>query len=139
MAGKDIEDGTPGYDAYASPKPGAELQEGEDRPMRGASIPMLMLIALPRMAINMTWSAQWAALGPYLGTMLPKWAVQITQIIGPASGILVAPTIGVFSDRSTNSWGRRRPFLIIASIMSAICWTLMGFTREIGEALGDYG
>ncbi|KAI9996488.1 hypothetical protein PInf_014216 [Phytophthora infestans] len=45
----------------------------------------------------MAWSAQWAALGPYLGTMLPRFAVQLTQLIGPLSGILVAPTIGVLS------------------------------------------
>uniref|UniRef100_K3WAQ1 Major facilitator superfamily (MFS) profile domain-containing protein n=1 Tax=Globisporangium ultimum (strain ATCC 200006 / CBS 805.95 / DAOM BR144) TaxID=431595 RepID=K3WAQ1_GLOUD len=135
---KDAEAGAAGYEGFGSPKPG-QVQDDGAVPRRGASIPMLMLISLPRMAIQMTWSAQWAALGPYLGTMLPKWAVQLTQIIGPASGILVAPTTGVFSDRSTNSWGRRRPFLLIASIFSAICWTLMGWTREIGDALGDYG
>lgn len=136
---KDVETGAGGYDQFASPKPGGEIQENGDRPYRGASIPLLLAITIPRMAINMTWSAQWAALGPYLSTMLPNYAVQLTQIIGPSSGIIVAPTVGVFSDRSTNPWGRRRPFLAIASVMSAICWMLMGYTREIGDELGDYG
>lgn len=137
---KDVEAGTPGYDAYASPKvPGGELQEGDKAPRESASVLTLLLIAMPRMAIQMTWSAQWAALGPYLGTMLPNYAVQLTQVIGPATGIIAGPAVGVFSDRSTNPWGRRRPFLFVASITSVICWILMGYTRQIGEALGDYG
>jgi solute carrier family 45, member 1/2/4 len=103
----------------------------------GCSVPMLVLLSLPRMAINMAWAAQWAALGPYLGTLLPRFAVQLTQVIGPLSGILVAPTIGVLSDRSTNKWGRRRPFLLYGAVTSAACWVLMGYTRQIGEALGD--
>ncbi|GAB9477498.1 Sucrose transport protein sut1, partial [Globisporangium polare] len=143
MAGKDIEAGTPGYDAYASPGKvdgdHLDVQDGGKKTRESASILTLFLISMPRMAIQMTWAAQWAALGPYLGTMLPKYAVQLTQVIGPTTGILVAPAVGVFSDRSTNPWGRRRPFLLIASFTSVICWILMGFTREIGEALGDYG
>ncbi|GLE08638.1 hypothetical protein PINS_up019953 [Pythium insidiosum] len=143
MATKDVEAGTPAYEKYGSPKLDEDkdgVQEGGELVhTRGASIPMLLLISMPRMAINMAWAAQWAALGPYLGTMLPKFAVQLTQVIGPLSGILVGPTAGVLSDRSVNSWGRRRPFLIYAGIASVICWILMGYTRQMGEALGDYG
>lgn len=138
---KDIEAGTPNansYDAYASPKMDA-LDNGQPTPLRGASVLTLMMISMPRLAITMTWAAQFAAFGPYLGTMLPNFAVQLTQIIGPLCGILVGPTIGVISDRSTSRWGRRRPLLVGAAIGSVICWTLMGYTREIGEALGDYG
>jgi solute carrier family 45 protein 1/2/4 len=98
-----------------------------------------VLLALPRMAINMAWAAQWAALGPYLGTMLPKYAVQLTQVIGPLSGVLVAPTVGVLSDRCTSKWGRRRPYLLFGAVTSAICWLLMGYTTQFGEAMGDQG
>ncbi|TMW60097.1 hypothetical protein Poli38472_000139 [Pythium oligandrum] len=136
MSSKDIEAGTPAYEQFGSPKVDG-VQDGE--PRRGVSLGMLLLISMPRMVIQMAWSAQWAALGPYLGTMLPRFAVQLTQVIGPLSGILVAPTIGVLSDRSLNKWGRRRPFILYAGIASVICWILMGFTRQIGEACGDYG
>ncbi|KAG7397988.1 hypothetical protein PHYBOEH_011917 [Phytophthora boehmeriae] len=105
----------------------------------GASIPRLLLISMPRMAIRMAWAAQWAALGPYLGTILPKYAVQLTQIIGPVTGILVAPVVGVFSDRCTSKFGRRRPFLIYGAITTVFCWTAMGYTRQIGDVLGDTG
>jgi solute carrier family 45 protein 1/2/4 len=131
---KDMEVATPQYDEFGSPK-----IDGLEEPKERISFWMLLLVAMPRMAINMAWSAQWAALGPYLGTMLPKFAVQLTQIVGPTAGILVGPTIGVLSDRSLNQWGRRRPFLAIAGALSVVCWILMGYTREMGEALGDYG
>jgi solute carrier family 45 protein 1/2/4 len=135
---RDIETGTPNYEKVRSP--GISFKEShvqEDGEIKGCSIGMLVLLSLPRMAINMAWAAQWAALGPYLGTMLPKYAVQLTQIIGPLSGVLVAPTIGVLSDRCNSKWGRRRPYLAVGAITSAICWTLMGYTRQMGEALGD--
>lgn len=136
--------GTPKYDPVWSPvcKDSLIVVEEDFVPTenaRGCSIPMLVLLALPRMATNMAWAAQWAALGPYLGTMLPRYAVQLTQVIGPLSGILVAPTIGAMSDRSTNSWGRRRPYLLYGAITSSICWTMMGYTPQLGELLGDHG
>ncbi|CAI5703890.1 hypothetical protein KXD40_002546 [Peronospora effusa] len=115
------------------------VDSGESKHTIGCSVAMLVLLSLPRMATNMAWSAQWAALGPYLGTMLPRFAVQLTQLIGPLSGILVAPTIGVLSDRCTSKWGRRRPFLVYGAVTSAACWMLMGYARELGELLGDSG
>lgn len=143
-------DGTPTYDSVASPpvkdsvmlihgSSVHEVDDGTGSSTPGCSLAMLVLLSLPRMATNMAWAAQWAALGPYLGTMLPPYAVQLTQLIGPLSGILVAPTIGVLSDQSTNRWGRRRPLLLYGAVTSAICWTLMGYTRELGEVLGDRG
>ncbi|RLN02465.1 hypothetical protein BBJ28_00025689 [Nothophytophthora sp. Chile5] len=136
---KDLENGTPGYDVHSSPKPGTLQDAAEKPPLDHPSIWKLLAISIPRMAIQMAWSAQWAALGPYLSTMLPNFAVQLTQFIGPIVGVLVGPTIGVFSDRSTMKMGRRRPFLIFAAVASVICWIAMGYTREMGDALGDHG
>ncbi|RLN86028.1 hypothetical protein BBJ28_00015861 [Nothophytophthora sp. Chile5] len=135
---KDFERGISGYDSHASPKPGA-LQDGDKAPLAHPSLWLLLAISMPRMAIQMAWAAQWAALGPYLSTMLPRFAVQITQFIGPIAGVLVGPSVGVFSDRSTMAFGRRRPFLIVAGVLSVVCWIAMGYTREMGEALGDHG
>ncbi|POM62123.1 Glycoside-Pentoside-Hexuronide (GPH):Cation Symporter Family [Phytophthora palmivora] len=129
---KELESGS--YDMQESPKGGQERKS-----LVGASIPHLLLISMPRMAVRMAWAAQWAALGPYLGTMMPKYAVQLTQIIGPVTGIVVAPIVGAFSDQSTSKWGRRRPFLMYGAVTTAICWTAMGYTRQIGDALGDTG
>jgi solute carrier family 45 protein 1/2/4 len=136
---KDIEAGTPGYDLHASPKPGSVAAAVNEEPLAHPSIWLLLAVSMPRMAIQMAWSAQWAALGPYLSTMLSNSSVQLTQFIGPIVGVIVGPTIGVFSDRTTSRIGRRRPYLIVAGVLSVICWIAMGYTREIGEALGDSG
>ncbi|KAJ8571772.1 hypothetical protein ON010_g5062 [Phytophthora cinnamomi] len=125
-----------GYDSYNSPKPGS-VQGGDDK--RHPSLWLLLAISMPRMVIQMTWSAQWAALGPYLSTMLPRYAVQVTQFIGPTVGVIVGPSAGAFSDQCSMKMGRRRPFLIVAGALSIICWITMGYTRELGEALGDHG
>jgi solute carrier family 45, member 1/2/4 len=133
---KNTEVDSPVFDEYEL---GVDGVLGHEFRVRGASIPMLLLLSMPRMAIQAAWAAQWAALGPYLGTMLPKYAVQLTQVIGPLTGIIVSPMVGVLSDRSTNRWGRRRPFLLFAAIASVVCWIAMGYTRQMGELCGDYG
>lgn len=111
----------------------------EETPATGAPFWTLLVIAMPRMAIRMTWAAQWSALGPYLQTMLPRYAVQLTQLIGPLTGIIMGPIVGVYSDQNTSRFGRRRPFLVAAAVGGVVCLTLMGFTRDMGDALGDVG
>ncbi|KAG6946911.1 hypothetical protein JG688_00015772 [Phytophthora aleatoria] len=112
---------------------------GEGRQPQGASFWILLAVSMPRMAVNMAWAAQWAALSPYLSTMLPNYAVQLTSVIGPIVGIIFGPIVGVLSDRSTSRYGRRRPILVVMGILSVICWIAMSYTNEIGEALGDVG
>ncbi|KAG7387588.1 hypothetical protein PHYPSEUDO_013982 [Phytophthora pseudosyringae] len=121
-------------DGFKSPMP-----EEEELAPQGASFGELLVISMPRMAIRMAWAAQWAALGPYLQTMLPRYAVQLTQLSGPLSGVLMAPLVGVYSDQNTSKHGRRRPYLVVSAVGSIICWVLMGYTRELGDALGDVG
>ncbi|KAI9996515.1 hypothetical protein PInf_014243 [Phytophthora infestans] len=81
---------------------------------------------------------QGASFGQLL-TMLPRYAVQLTQLSGPLSGVVMAPIVGVYSDQSTSRYGRRRPYLVVSAVGSIICWVLMGYTRELGDALGDVG
>ncbi|KAF0718687.1 Aste57867_1537 [Aphanomyces stellatus] len=108
-----------------------------DNRVDSCTIPMLFLIGAPRLAMNMAWSAQWAALGPLLQILLPSWAVQLVQVIGPITGLVVAPTVGVLSDNCTSGYGRRRPFLFGGAIASCLCWFLMMHTTDLGKALGD--
>ncbi|KAG1702480.1 hypothetical protein DVH05_009430 [Phytophthora capsici] len=143
MITKDIELGSnrAKFDSLATPetpKDGCKSSQIEE-PTAGASLGQLVIISMPRMAIRMAWTAQWAALGPFLQTMLPSYAVQLTQLSGPLCGVLVGPIVGVYSDQSTSKYGRRRPFLVVAGVGSIICWVLMGYTRQLGDALGDVG
>ncbi|CAK4297520.1 unnamed protein product, partial [Aphanomyces euteiches] len=51
----------------------------------GMSIAMMFLVCCPKMAMNMAWAAQWAALGPLLQVLLSYSSVQGVQIVGPVS------------------------------------------------------
>ncbi|OQS03501.1 Glycoside-Pentoside-Hexuronide (GPH):Cation Symporter Family, partial [Thraustotheca clavata] len=109
----------------------------EESEVESCSILFMILLCAPKMAMNMAWAAQWAALGPLLQILLPSSWVQVVQIVGPTSGLLVAPTIGVLSDACTSKYGRRRPYLFWGAITSAMCWLIMMHAVDIGEALGD--
>ncbi|KAL3669734.1 hypothetical protein V7S43_005114 [Phytophthora oleae] len=140
---KDIETGTcqAKFDSLATPEtPKDGFKSSQiDEPTTGASLGQLLVISMPRMAIRMAWAAQWATLAPYLQTMLSSYAVQLTQLSGPLCGVLVGPIVGVYSDQNTSKYGRRRPYLVVAGVGSIICWIFMGYTRQLGDALGDVG
>ncbi|KDO34733.1 hypothetical protein SPRG_00795 [Saprolegnia parasitica CBS 223.65] len=132
-----LEDGKD-YEAVATPvDKGFDDEPAVDKPLEGCSIPFMLILCAPKMAMNMAWAAQWAALGPLLQILLSSSWVQVVQLVGPTTGLLVAPTVGVLSDASTSKYGRRRPYLFWGAITSALCWLVMMHAVDIGEALGD--
>ncbi|CAK4179208.1 unnamed protein product [Aphanomyces euteiches] len=127
-----------------TPKDGDYVKDPEDINVdkshkEGMSIAMMFLVCCPKMAMNMAWAAQWAALGPLLQVLLSYSSVQGVQLVGPTAGLLVAPFIGVLSDATTSKYGRRKPWLFWGCITSVMCWAVMMNATEIGEALGDVG
>ncbi|OQR86944.1 Glycoside-Pentoside-Hexuronide (GPH):Cation Symporter Family [Achlya hypogyna] len=91
----------------------------------GASFPLLLLVCAPVMATKMAWAAQWAGIGPLLESLLTSWQVQLIQLIGPVTGILVAPAVGAHSDRCTSRFGQRRPYMFVGALATIVCWLLM--------------
>ncbi|KAF4972210.1 hypothetical protein FZEAL_9638 [Fusarium zealandicum] len=55
----------------------------------------------------------------------------LVWIAGPLSGLIVQPVVGVIADESKSRWGRRRPLMVIGSIIVAFSLLVLGFTREI--------
>ncbi|OQS02556.1 Glycoside-Pentoside-Hexuronide (GPH):Cation Symporter Family [Thraustotheca clavata] len=101
------------------------------------SIAFLLLLCAPRLAIQMAWAAQWAALGPKLeADHDSSWSVQLIQIIGPITGLIVYPMVGVYSDNCLSKYGRRRPFLLGGAIATTVSWLLMMLIDYVGDALG---
>lgn len=52
-------------------------------------------------------------------------------IVGPLSGLITQPIVGVMADRSTSKWGRRRPVMVIGSAMTILGLLALGWTKEI--------
>jgi len=48
--------------------------------------------------------------------------------------LIVQPIIGVIADESTSKWGRRRPIIVIGSVIVALSLLTLGFTKEIVSA-----
>ncbi len=62
---------------------------------------------------------------------MSKAQTSIVWVAGPLSGLIVQPIIGVIADESTSKWGRRRPIIVIGSIIVALSLCALGFTKEI--------
>jgi MFS family permease len=70
------------------------------------------------------------ALGPLITPLLIQRFVNPALIntyngaqkaAGLAVAILVQPAAGLLSDRSTSRWGRRRPFIFVGALLTALC------------------
>jgi solute carrier family 45 protein 1/2/4 len=69
---------------------------------------------------------------PYLLALgLTKSRTSLVWIAGPLSGLMMQPIVGVIADRSTSKYGRRRPFMVIGSVVVAACLLVLGWTKEI--------
>ncbi len=62
---------------------------------------------------------------------MTKSQASFVWIAGPVSGLIVQPIVGVLADESKSRFGRRRPIIIIGSIIVALSLLGLGFTKEI--------
>ncbi|KAI8086095.1 major facilitator superfamily domain-containing protein [Halteromyces radiatus] len=94
----------------------------------------ILYLTLSLAGLQFTWSVEMAYGTPYLLSLgLSKSHMSLVWIAGPLSGLVMQPIVGAFSDKCTSKWGRRRPFLLIGSIMVVISLVVIGWTREITE------
>lgn len=59
--------------------------------------------------------------------------MSIVFVAGPLSGLFVQPLIGVLADSSTSRFGRRRPYMLIGSVLCAAAMLLLGFTKDVAS------
>ncbi|XP_028109279.1 sucrose transport protein SUC3 isoform X3 [Camellia sinensis] len=50
---------------------------------------------------------------------------------------MVQPCVGIWSDKCTSKYGRRRPFILVGSVMISAAVIIIGFSADIGYILGD--
>ena len=69
---------------------------------------------------------------------LAKSQTSLVWIAPPLSGLIVQPIIGVLSDSSQLKWGRRRPYMLLFSILVALFLIMLAWASEIvGVLIGD--
>ncbi|KAF4634368.1 hypothetical protein G7Y89_g3734 [Cudoniella acicularis] len=92
----------------------------------------MMLLTFSLVGLQFTWGIEMTYCTPYLLQLgLTKSKTSLVWIAGPLSGLIMQPIVGVFADRSTSKYGRRRPFMVLGSFVVAICLLVLGFTKEI--------
>lgn len=62
---------------------------------------------------------------------LAKSQTSLVWIAPPLSGLIVQPIIGVLSDSSRLRWGRRRPFMLLFSVLVALFLVVLAWAEEI--------
>ena len=108
---------------------------------RQMSRPFLVLMSLPSTAMGFALSVQISALSWILTT---RYGLHIDEIglvwaAGPLAGIIGQLLIGLISDRVWFWGGRRRPFIIVGGLMSALMILALPGIGVISHALGSAG
>ncbi|KAI1828103.1 major facilitator superfamily domain-containing protein [Xylaria intraflava] len=92
----------------------------------------MALLTLGTIGITFVWGVEQTYCTPYLLSLgLTKSRTSLVWIAGPLSGLIVQPIVGTLADKSTSRWGRRRPFILIGSVISALFLLVLGFTEDI--------
>lgn len=102
------------------------------------SNPFLALLALPATAVGFALSTQIAALSWILSKKygLDIHEVAFVWLAGPIAGIFGQVIVGMISDNVWFMGGRRRPFIMIGGIISAIAFLCLPFIQEISNITG---
>ena len=59
--------------------------------------------------------------------------VSLIWLAAPISGMVVQPYLGILSDRCKHSWGRRKPFIIIGTVLTATSILALAWAPRILE------
>ncbi|KAK9370440.1 hypothetical protein V1509DRAFT_617783 [Lipomyces kononenkoae] len=61
---------------------------------------------------------------------MTKSMLSVVWVAGPLSGLVMQPVVGVWSDECTSRYGRRRPFMVVGSVIVGLSLILMAWARE---------
>ncbi|KAJ0988340.1 hypothetical protein J5N97_006696 [Dioscorea zingiberensis] len=104
------------------------------------SISLIRLIFACTVAggVQYGWALQLSLLTPYVQTLGLSHALSsLMWLCGPIAGLLVQPCVGLWSDRCRSRFGRRRPFILGGCLLICTAVIVIGFSSDIGSALGD--
>ncbi|KAG6467477.1 hypothetical protein ZIOFF_074733 [Zingiber officinale] len=102
------------------------------------SLARLVFACMVAGGVQYGWALQLSLLTPYVQTLGLSHALSsIIWLCGPVTGFVVQPIIGLWSDRCQSRFGRRRPFIFVECILISIAVIVVGFSSDIGHALGD--
>lgn len=107
-------------------------------PTENCSLITLILSCTVAAGVQFGWALQLSLLTPYIQTLGIGHAFSsFIWLCGPITGLVVQPCVGIWSDRCSSKYGRRRPFILVGSLMISIAVITIGFSADIGYLIGD--
>ncbi|KAK8484357.1 hypothetical protein V6N11_049631 [Hibiscus sabdariffa] len=105
---------------------------------KDCSLMVLVLSCTVAAGVQFGWALQLSLLTPYIQTLGIEHAFSsFIWLCGPITGLVVQPCVGIWSDKCTSKYGRRRPFILVGSLMISLAVIIIGFSADIGYILGD--
>lgn len=102
------------------------------------SLITLVLSCTVAAGVQFGWALQLSLLTPYIQTLGIQHAFSsFIWLCGPITGLVVQPCVGIWSDKCTSKYGRRRPFILAGCLMISVAVIIIGFSADIGYILGD--
>jgi maltose/moltooligosaccharide transporter len=93
---------------------------------RKKSLLQLFNISVGFLGIQFAWAIQMGQMSPILEKLGSNpQLLGLISCAGPVTGVLVQPIVGMLSDRCGMSLGRRRPFLLLGALLTAVALVLM--------------
>ncbi|KAJ3515315.1 hypothetical protein NLJ89_g1827 [Agrocybe chaxingu] len=94
----------------------------------------LPTITIGLLGVQIFWSVEMSYASPYLLSLgLSKSSMAVVFVAGPLSGLIMQPLIGVLADNSTSRFGRRRPYMLLGTLICMVAMLLLGFTRDVAS------
>ena len=88
-------------------------------------------------------SLVWVAYNIYLG--VPPWLISLALMVNRLADAVSDPFFGWISDNTRSRWGRRRPYILVGSVLAGIClpclvWVSPGWgsTTILGQVIPNY-
>ncbi|KAJ6898885.1 sucrose transport protein SUC3-like isoform X1 [Populus alba x Populus x berolinensis] len=102
------------------------------------SFTTLVLSCTVAAGVQFGWALQLSLLTPYIQTLGIGHAFSsFIWLCGPITGLVVQPCVGIWSDKCSSKFGRRRPFILAGALMISLAVIIIGFSADIGYLLGD--
>ncbi|KAI3698951.1 hypothetical protein L2E82_42889 [Cichorium intybus] len=107
-------------------------------PTTNCSLITLILSCTVAAGVQFGWALQLSLLTPYIQTLGIGHAFSsFIWLCGPITGLVVQPCVGIWSDKCSSKYGRRRPFILIGSLMISLAVIIIGYSADIGYLIGD--
>ncbi len=100
------------------------------RPLRDLPLRQLLTLSIYWLGINAMWTGLHVIVLPkrmeaFFGPASAGLGLGVITIAGVITAVLVQPTVGAISDYAVTRWGRRKPFIVIGSLLDiAFLWAV---------------